>query len=97
MNEGGWPRLATRRSSVEPASAPRRDASTSQVRDLFENLQEHLEKFTESLSGMTELPVDQMDRTEIVNVTRCTESFLANLIQGVDSGLDIEDEPVATA
>jgi len=73
------------------------DPNHKKVRDLFENLQEHLEKFTESLSGMTELSVDQMDRTEIVNVTRCTESFLANLIQGVDSGLDIEDEPVATA
>ena len=42
------------------------------MKELFENLQEHLEKFTEQLSEMTELPVDQMDRTEIVNVTRVT-------------------------
>ncbi|KAH8076396.1 hypothetical protein JL721_395 [Aureococcus anophagefferens] len=58
-------------------------------RELFENLQEHLEKFTETLSEMTELPIDQMDRTEIVNVTRVTESFLANLIQGAEAGLDM--------
>ena len=56
-------------------------------------LQEHLEKFTEQLSEMTELPVDQMDRTEIVNVTRVTESFLVNLIKGTESGLDVPVEP----
>ena len=54
-------------------------------RELFENLQEHLERFTETLSEMTELPLDQMDRSEIVNVTRVTESFLANLIQGAEA------------
>ena len=45
---------------------------------------------------MTELPVDQMDRTEIVNLTRVTESFLVNLVQGTESGLDVAgDEPPA--
>ena len=41
---------------------------------------------------MTELPVDKMDRTEIVNVTRVTESFLVNLIQGTESGLDLPQD-----
>ena len=66
-------------------------------RELFENLQEHLEKFTETLSEMTELPIDQMDRTEIVNVTRVTESFLTNLIQGAESGLDVDQPAAASA
>ena len=48
------------------------DPKKNKMKELFENLQEHLEKFTEQLSEMTELPVDQMDRTEIVNVTRVT-------------------------
>jgi len=61
-------------------------------RELFENLQEHLEKFTETLSEMTELPVDQMDRTEIVNMTRVTESFLVNLIKGTEAGLVADAE-----
>ena len=65
----------------------------AKMKELFENLQEHLEKFTEQLSEMTELPVDQMDRTEIVNVTRVTESFLVNLIKGTESGLDVPVEP----
>ena len=29
-----------------------------------------------------------MDRTDIVNVTRVTESFLQNLIKGVEGGLE---------
>ena len=66
-------------------------------RELFENLQEHLERFTETLSEMTELPLDQMDRSEIVNVTRVTESFLANLIQGAEAGLDVPDDDAAPA
>ena len=69
------------------------DPKKNKMKELFENLQEHLEKFTEQLSEMTELPVDQMDRTEIVNVTRVTESFLVNLIKGTESGLDVPVEP----
>merc|ERR1712159_897330 len=38
------------------------DPKKNKMKELFENLQEHLEKFTEQLSEMTELPVDQMDR-----------------------------------
>ncbi|KAJ1447706.1 hypothetical protein M885DRAFT_537523 [Pelagophyceae sp. CCMP2097] len=72
-------------------------AATKQ-RDLFEGLQEHLERFTEQLSELTEQPIDQMDRSEIVNVTRVTESFLQNLIVGAESGLDVPaDEVMLTA
>ncbi|KAH8054162.1 hypothetical protein JL720_14533 [Aureococcus anophagefferens] len=71
--------------------------TANEMRELFENLQEHLERFTETLSEMTELPLDQMDRSEIVNVTRVTESFLANLIQGAEAGLDVPDDDAAPA
>jgi len=50
-----------------------------------------LERFTESLSEHTELPIDKMDRSEIVNITRVTESFLQNLVAGAESGLDVEE------
>ncbi|KAJ8605138.1 hypothetical protein CTAYLR_000469 [Chrysophaeum taylorii] len=65
------------------------DPSATKQRELFENLQEHLERFTETLSEMTEQPLETMDRTEVVNITRVTESFLHNLISGAESGLDV--------
>ena len=64
------------------------DASGLKLKELFEDLQEHLERMTETLSEMTELPLDKMDRTEIVNNTRVTERFHNNLIQGIEQGLD---------
>ncbi|KAJ1451909.1 hypothetical protein M885DRAFT_528301 [Pelagophyceae sp. CCMP2097] len=66
-------------------------SDAAKQRELFENLQEHLERFTESLSEHTELPIDKMDRSEIVNITRVTESFLQNLVAGAESGLDVEE------
>eukprot|EP00635_Sarcinochrysidales_sp_CCMP3193_P011834 CAMPEP_0118905578 /NCGR_PEP_ID=MMETSP1166-20130328/9514_1 /TAXON_ID=1104430 /ORGANISM="Chrysoreinhardia sp, Strain CCMP3193" /LENGTH=655 /DNA_ID=CAMNT_0006844849 /DNA_START=310 /DNA_END=2277 /DNA_ORIENTATION=+ len=65
------------------------DPDAHKQRELFENLQEHLEKFTETLSELTELPLDKMDRTEVVNITRVTENFLHNLIQGAENGLEV--------
>ena len=65
------------------------DPTAHKQRELFENLQEHLEKFTETLSELTELPLDKMDRTEVVNITRVTENFLHNLIQGAENGLEV--------
>lgn len=68
------------------------ESKQTKQRELFENLQEHLEKFTETLSELTEQNLDQMDRTEVVNITRVTESFLQNLIAGAESGLDISQD-----
>jgi len=79
------------------------DANAHKQRELFENLQEHLEKFTETLSELTELPLDKMDRTEVVNITRVTENFLHNLIQGAEHGLEVaaasssSDDPSSSA
>jgi len=74
------------------------DQTAHKQRELFENLQEHLERFTETLSELTELPLDKMDRTEVVNITRVTESFLHNLIVGAENGLELDAgaPPVAT-
>lgn len=56
-------------------------------KNLFEYLQENLEKNTEHLTGLSELPLDQMDRSEVINFTRVTENFLFNLLAGVEDGL----------
>ncbi|KAH8065522.1 hypothetical protein JL720_12755 [Aureococcus anophagefferens] len=65
-------------------------------RELFENLQEHLALHGDALRD-DGAALDQMDRSEIVNVTRVTESFLANLIQGAEAGLDVPDDDAAPA
>ncbi|KAF0699866.1 Aste57867_9576 [Aphanomyces stellatus] len=56
-------------------------------KDLFEHLQEDLEKNTEHLTGLAEKPLDKMDRSEIINYTRVTDNFLKNILGDVDDGL----------
>jgi len=56
-------------------------------KELFEFLQQELEKNTEHLSELSEFPLDKMDRTEVVNYTRVTGQFLKNLLEGVANGL----------
>lgn len=56
-------------------------------KNLFEYLQEDLEKNTEHLTGLSEMPLDKMNRADIVNYTRVTETFLKNLLTGVEDGL----------
>lgn len=73
------------------------DPNATKQRELFENLQEHLERFTEKLSELTEQPLETMDRTEVVNITRVTESFLHNLISGAENGLDVEASSVGSS
>lgn len=60
---------------------------TGKEKNLFEYLQENLEKNTEHLTGLSEMPLDKMNRAEIVNYTRVTETFLKNLLTGVEDGL----------
>uniref|UniRef100_A0A7S2SUQ6 RBR-type E3 ubiquitin transferase n=1 Tax=Rhizochromulina marina TaxID=1034831 RepID=A0A7S2SUQ6_9STRA len=57
-------------------------------RELFENMQEDLERYTEVLSELTEQPIDRMEKESIINNTRVTESFLRNLLIGCEEGLD---------
>ncbi len=59
---------------------------------LFEHHQENLEKFTEHLSWLSEQGLEEFKkeekRSEVVNYTRVTETFLKNLlIEFVSSGI----------
>ncbi|ETW04230.1 hypothetical protein H310_04567 [Aphanomyces invadans] len=56
-------------------------------KDLFEHLQEDLEKNTEHLTGLAEKPLDKVDRSDVINYTRVTENFLKNILGDVDNGL----------
>ena len=60
----------------------------TQVKELFEDHQESLERYTEVLSELTEQPIEKMKKAEVINNTRVTENFLLNLLQGCEDGLD---------
>jgi ariadne-1 len=49
-------------------------------KQLFEHHQEMLEKNTEKLQEYTEKNLDDIDRTQVVNLTRVTEKFMASLL-----------------
>lgn len=55
-------------------------------------IQENLEKFTEHLSWLSEQNLEEFKkeekRSEVVNYTRVTETFLKNLLKSVEDGLD---------
>ncbi|KAG5189212.1 ubiquitin-conjugating enzyme E2-binding protein 1 [Tribonema minus] len=63
------------------------DPAQKRQRDLFENHQENLEKFTERLSELSEKPLETIDRAEVINYTRVTDKFLRSLTQCVRDGL----------
>ena len=56
-------------------------------RTLFEYLQHELEASTETLSEMSEAPLDKIDRERLVNYIRVTATFRKNLLSGVERGL----------
>lgn len=61
-------------------------------KQLFEHHQEMLEKNTEELSEKTELPLESMDRTRVVNLTRVTEKFMSSLLaqmKDINLGSDV--------
>jgi len=63
---------------------------------LFEYVQSLLESHTEKLSELSELPLEKMDRAEVINYTRVTDKFLNNLLEQVDSeGIGMDDDHVA--
>jgi ariadne-1 len=62
-------------------------ADDAPERDLFEYLQQQLEMNTERLSELSEMKLRKINREEIVNYTRVTAQFLANLLEGVANGL----------
>jgi mevalonate kinase len=63
--------------------------------------QENLEKFTEHLSWLAEQPLEEFKqeakRSEAVNYTRVTETFLKNLLKSVEDGLGDDDDEEAVA
>lgn len=60
-------------------------------KNLFEHLQENLEKNTEHLHELSEKPLEDLvsveARTRIINFTRVTNKFRKNLMQGIEEGL----------
>jgi len=64
------------------------DKSKSMQKERFEHHQEMLEKFTENLSELSEKPLAEMDRTDVVNQTRVVDRFIKNVLQYVDNGME---------
>lgn len=62
--------------------------SAQMQKERFEHHQEMLERFTENLSELSEKPLDQMDRTDVVNQTRVVDRFMKNILKYVEEGLD---------
>eukprot|EP01032_Pedospumella_encystans_P008127 gene8127-9680_t len=56
-------------------------------KQLFEHHQEMLEKNTEKLQEYTEKSLDQIDRTQVVNLTRVTEKFMSSLLASMTGGV----------
>jgi ariadne-1 len=57
-------------------------------KERFEHHQEMLEKFTESLSEQTELPISEMNRTDVINQTRVVDKFMKNILSYVEDGME---------
>ena len=57
-------------------------------RERFEHHQEMLERFTENLSELSEKPLAEMDRTDVVNQTRVVANFMKNILKYVEEGMD---------
>ena len=58
------------------------------ARDRFEHHQEMLERFTENLSELSEKPISDMDRTDVVNQTRVVDRFMKNVLKYVEDGME---------
>lgn len=60
----------------------------AEKRQRFEYHQEMLERFTENLSELSEKPLREMNRTEVVNQTRVVDRFMKNILKYVDDGME---------
>ena len=58
------------------------------TREKFEYHQSMLERFTESLSEMSEKAIKDMSRVDVVNTTRVVKNFMHNLLTYVEDGMD---------
>ena len=69
--------------------------TTGRERELFEYLQEDVEKHTDQLSGAYELELDQLPdyqafidwKEKVTNLTRVSGKFVNNFNEGVGAGL----------
>jgi len=57
-------------------------------KERFEHHQEMLEKFTERLSELSEMDLEKMDRTDVVNMTRVVDKFVRNILKYVNDGME---------
>jgi ariadne-1 len=64
------------------------DESKALEKERFEHHQEMLERFTEHLSEKSELPLAEMDRTDVVNQTRVVDRFMKNMLKYVEDGME---------
>lgn len=64
------------------------DKSRTMQKERFEHHQEMLERFTENLSELSEKPLADMDRTDVVNQTRVVDRFMKNILKYVEDGLE---------
>uniref|UniRef100_A0A7S1D227 RBR-type E3 ubiquitin transferase n=1 Tax=Cyclophora tenuis TaxID=216820 RepID=A0A7S1D227_CYCTE len=64
------------------------DETKKRQKECFEYHQEMLEKFTENLSELSEKPLAEMDRTDVVNQTRVVDRFMKNILKYVDDGME---------
>lgn len=60
-----------------------------QEKNMFEFLQEDLEKTTEKLSEILESPVEKFDRNDIINTTKSAKMRLDHLLQGCQENFGI--------
>jgi len=63
-------------------------SSSAMQKERFEYHQEMLERFTESLSELSEKPLNEMDRTNVVNQTRVVDKFMKQVLKYVEDGLE---------
>jgi ariadne-1 len=61
---------------------------TAQKKMQFEYHQEMLERFTETLSEFVEKPLLEIEKTNVVNMTRVVKTFMKNIIQYVEDGME---------
>lgn len=68
----------------------------TQEKRLFEHHQEMLEKHTETLHHYTELSLESIDRTQVVNLTRVAEKFMGSLLASLLNSPDYAFKPVGS-
>jgi len=64
------------------------DTSEQMQKERFEYHQEMLERYTENLSELSERPLSEVHRTDVVNQTRVVNIFVKNILKYVEDGME---------